>query len=79
MKIMKYLTIGILFIGMVALMGCKKDYICSCTFPGNNVNTYPIQYNDITKKEATENCNDLTKEILDSGLAAGASCKAVTR
>lgn len=27
MKITKYLTIGILFIGMTALMGCKKDYI----------------------------------------------------
>lgn len=73
MKTMKYLTIGLLSIGMIVLMGCRKN----AGTPGKDGNANVIGTNEVTVTTWTQlgplwkaeiNVNDITSDIVDKGL-----------
>ncbi len=50
---MKKALVTFAVLGTVALAGCKKDWICECTYAGV---TTQAEIMDATKKEAKEGC-----------------------
>ena len=61
----KFLFIGAL-VTMMALASCKKDYVCDCTFSGEDAegievdedaDAEPLKIEDVSKSDAEDYCN----------------------
>ncbi|MBX7225095.1 MAG: hypothetical protein K1X55_03635 [Chitinophagales bacterium] len=66
---MKKITIsGVALMLMLSLTSCKKDYTCSCSLGG--VELEKIQYKDMKKSEAQDKCDEKN----DIAVLVGGSC-----
>jgi hypothetical protein len=51
--------ITLIILTAIVLTACKKTYTCTCSNPGGVFKIYEIKD---TRKKATEECNDYSKE-----------------
>lgn len=63
------LTISIVGVFAFSLIGCKKDYTCTCTLPG--AASTSVTYEKVKKSDAEDACSAANT----SAAIAGGSCK----